>query len=256
MDGEQRLVAGVVPVVVVEQPEVVDVDQGDAERQAGRPGALDLVCEVRHERAVVERTGERVSMGRLEELCGLAADPCLGGPEDEEEQGRRDEAGAERDQDDVAADVAEPGQDRGGVAPDDDDAADVAVGLDREVLADEGGRGQRQGAGCGGRLCDRHERRLRRPASGRLEDRIAAGDRLRQTPGSLAATTVPSGRRISTRRISSLRVRAASCVSSVATRDALGGDASKSVVRTWAFTNARVVAASLPTTLFSVAVEK
>jgi hypothetical protein len=35
-----------VAVVVVEQPEVVDVDEGDAERQAGRPGTLDLVRQV------------------------------------------------------------------------------------------------------------------------------------------------------------------------------------------------------------------
>ena len=31
-DGEQRLVAGLMPVVVVEQPEVVDVDEGDPDR--------------------------------------------------------------------------------------------------------------------------------------------------------------------------------------------------------------------------------
>ena len=38
-------------------------------------------------------------------------------------------AGAQRDEDDVAPDVVEPGEDRGGVAPDADDAADVAAGL-------------------------------------------------------------------------------------------------------------------------------
>ena len=51
-------------------------------------------------------------------------------------------------------------------------------------------------------------------------------------------------------------VSVASCSSSVFTRSADGAVGSKSVVRAWALTNARVVAASLPTTSLSIAVEK
>ena len=40
-DGQQRLVAGVVAIGLVEQPEVVDVDERDGERGIGRAGALD-----------------------------------------------------------------------------------------------------------------------------------------------------------------------------------------------------------------------
>jgi hypothetical protein len=75
-------------------------------------------------------------------------------------------------------------------------------------------------------------------------------------PGSLAATTDPSGRRISTRRISPVRVNVPSWPSSAVTRTCDSGALSKSVVRTWALTKARVVAASLPTTSLSVAAEK
>ena len=91
VDREQCLVAGIVAVDVVEQPEVVEVDERHAERQAGRAGALDLVREVGDERAVVERSRERVAPGRLDELGRLAGQPCLRRAEDQEQQRRGDE---------------------------------------------------------------------------------------------------------------------------------------------------------------------
>ena len=56
-----------VAVVVVEQPEVVDVDERDAERRAGGARALDLAGEEADEGAVVERPGQRIAPGRLDE---------------------------------------------------------------------------------------------------------------------------------------------------------------------------------------------
>ena len=93
-DREQRLVAGPVAVVVVQEPEVVDVDEGDAERRAGGPGALDLAGEVGDERAVVQRPGQRVALGRLDERGGLAGQPALRRAEDQEQQDRGDDGRA------------------------------------------------------------------------------------------------------------------------------------------------------------------
>ena len=86
--GQDRLVAGRVAVGVVEQPEVVDVDQGDRDRLALRAGLLDRLRQGLDQGAVVRDAGERVPAGRLDERVGLAVDPALGGAEDQVERDR------------------------------------------------------------------------------------------------------------------------------------------------------------------------
>ena len=109
----QRLVAGVVAVVVVEQPEVVDVDERDAERPPVVARALDLAAPGAPTSAPwlsVSVSGSR----RVDssEGGGLARQPRLRGAEDEEQQPGRDERRGERHDDDLAAHPVEAGQDR------------------------------------------------------------------------------------------------------------------------------------------------
>ena len=141
---------------------------------AVRARSIDL-GEVGDERAVVERPGQRVAAGRLDELRGLPGEPGLGGPEDEEQERGGDQPGAQRDEDDVPPDVGEAGEDGRGVAPHDDDAADLAAGLDRQLLADDRLGRERRGAGRGGRLGDRDDRRLGVALGGGRERRVGGG---------------------------------------------------------------------------------
>ena len=91
---EEHVVAGPVAMGVVEQPEVVDVEQRDGERRVRLAGELDLTGEVRDERAVVQRAGERVVPGCRDERVGLAVDPDLRGAEHEVQDARGDDRGA------------------------------------------------------------------------------------------------------------------------------------------------------------------
>ena len=111
----------------------------------------------------------------FDELRGLSREPGLGGPEDEEQQRGGDQPGAQRDEDHVPPDVGEAGEDRRGVTPHDDDAADLAAGLDRQLLADHRLGRERRGAGCGGRLGDRDDRRLGVAFRGGRERRVGGG---------------------------------------------------------------------------------
>ncbi len=83
-DLEQDRVAGRVAVRVVEQPEVVHVDQGQADPPGARvPGAVDLRAEHLDDRAVVEQAGQGVLLRGLHEQVRLAVRPPRGGTEDE-----------------------------------------------------------------------------------------------------------------------------------------------------------------------------
>ena len=75
-DLQQDLVGGRVPVRVVEEPEVVDVHERDADASLRRPRALDLVGEEGDDRPVVEHPGQRVAARRLDELAVLAGEPA------------------------------------------------------------------------------------------------------------------------------------------------------------------------------------
>ena len=143
-DGQERLVAGVVAVRLVEQPEVVDVDQRDADRRVGRAGALDARRHQGDECPVVERAGQRVAIERIDERLGLARDAALGRAEHEIQDDRRDEPGRQRHEDDVPADRIEGREDRRRVAPHADHAADLPVGDQREVFADHVSRRERR----------------------------------------------------------------------------------------------------------------
>ena len=156
---------------------------------SGRPlgtSRLDLVGQQGDEGAVVEQPGQRVAPGRVHERRGLAGEPGLGGPEDQEEQGRGDERRGQRHEDDLAADVIEAGEDRHRVAPDADDAPDLAI--DRDAAGTRAGPSASRGrpgaaaAAVGradgglGRARERRRRTRRRPAGPPAERRIAGRD--------------------------------------------------------------------------------
>ena len=115
------MVTGVVAVRLVEEPEVVDVDEGDADRRSVGAGVLEGGPKPDDERAVVEQAGERIALGRVEQLLGLFGDPALRGSEGEVQDRAGDEGRGERDDQHVALDVGDRGEDRRGVAPHADD---------------------------------------------------------------------------------------------------------------------------------------
>ena len=97
--GQEHGVAGLVALVVVEQREVVDVDERDADRLAGRLRGLHPGGEEADQGAVVVRAGQRVSGAWTRPVrFGLAGQALLRGPEDQEEQDGRDRRRAEGDQ--------------------------------------------------------------------------------------------------------------------------------------------------------------
>ena len=244
------------PWVSLSSGQVVEVDEGDADRPAVDPGARRWPSVRRSTRApwlrVPVNGSRRVASTRA---AVWRVEPALGRPEDEHQEQARDERRREGHDDHLAADRLESGEDRLGVAPDADHATDVAVDGDGQELADDG-RGPEVA---------RAAPALRRPARWRPGPCRRATPRTvpatgRTSPpsaGSLAAMSVPSGRRSSTRTISPGPSSEASRDSRAATAVGSGGVAgSRSAGRTLALTKARVVAASLPTTSFRVAVEK
>ena len=72
-DLQQDLVGRGVPMRVVEEPEVVDVHERDADPPVRRPRALDFLGKEGDDRSVVQHAGERVAARRLDELPVLAA---------------------------------------------------------------------------------------------------------------------------------------------------------------------------------------
>ena len=159
-DREERLIAGTMAVVVVEKPEVVDVDQSHAEGRAGLAGSFDLGRQMRDQRAMVQRICQWVAPTGLDQRRGLAGQPALGCPEDQEQQDRDDDARAERDDDHVTTNVGESPEDRHRVAPDSEDSSDVPVAADGQELAQDRRRPEIRGSGCG--LGDRKKLGARR----------------------------------------------------------------------------------------------
>src|SRR5207248_1664884 len=88
---QTRLVPGTVPVVVVEEPEVVDVDERHSERLGRGSRRLDRRGQVTDERTVVEDAGQRIDPGRLHESRRLPGQTRLSGPEHQEQERRGDE---------------------------------------------------------------------------------------------------------------------------------------------------------------------
>ena len=243
--GQDRLVARRMAVGVVEQAEVVDVEQGDRDRLPGRPSRLDGRGEGRHEAAVVRRIGQRIAPGRLDQLVGLAADPGLGGPEDEEQDERRHEPGGQRDHDHVLPHRAETRGDRLAVAPDADHGQDAVAVLERQVLAQERFRRQGRAERLGRR---RAGERRRRRAGDRLGEVGAGSPRPPTAPRSSDAMTVPSGRRISIRVMPPGDSRSWSGRWMLAASDEVVAPGSRSLAVSFSLTSARTVAASPPTT--------
>ena len=171
------------------------------------------------QRAVIERVGQRIAARRPRRAprSGGSAGPAPT-RKIRNSSDRRDDRGGQRDRDDVPADPVEPLEDRHGVAPDPDDCADLAVGLDRQELAEERRRSERHPAPRRPRPTARSRRWAAR-CGARCGGRVHGDSR---QPGALAATIVPSRRRSSTRRISPGRVSAASCASSAARSRSVG----------------------------------
>ena len=88
--GRERLVALRVAVRVVDALEVVEVDDGDAERRAGERGGLDLAPQPLLRAAVVEQPGEPVGGRLAAQVLALAGGLVR-------ERGHRGEALDERD---------------------------------------------------------------------------------------------------------------------------------------------------------------
>ena len=134
----------------------------------------------------------------------LAGEPSLRRAEHEDTASSTRQGRADRDEDDVAAEIVEPGEQGDGIPPDPDDEHHVVAELERQVFTQQLLRVQ-------GR--SRVPPRLHRPRSGRpgrcrlrrhgRTPRLAA-TRLPVLVLSLAARTRPSGSRSSTRRISPL----------------------------------------------------
>ena len=135
---EEGRVAGRVAVGVVDEPEVVDVDDGDT-RPAPGPSAvgLELVGQLDDDRAVVEQPGQGVAPLGLEQGPRLALEAPVGGPEDEVQEHRQDRGREAGDADDPVAGRVGRVEDRRRVAVDLEDRADVAIGRDREVLLED-----------------------------------------------------------------------------------------------------------------------
>ena len=175
-DGQEDIVARAMAVVVVEEPEVVDIDEGDAQRRPRRPRALDLASQMPDERAMVERACERIANGRFEQRGRLAGQPALGGTEDEEEQAGRDEPGRERDEDDVATEVRQAGEDRNRVPPDCQHPHHPAAREQREVLLQDRRRVERPRTGF--RSVRGDDGRLRLLVAQGFSERRAGGHRM------------------------------------------------------------------------------
>ena len=113
----QHVVSRVVTVGFVQEPEVVDIDEGDADRRPLGAGALEHDPELDDEGTMVEQAGEGVARGRVEQLFGLLADPALRGSEGEVQDRAGHDRRGKRDDEHVPLDVGDRGEDRRGIAP-------------------------------------------------------------------------------------------------------------------------------------------
>ncbi len=145
-DFEEGPIAGLVAVGIVDQPEVVDVDQGDSDRAIGAPGLLEQVGQPGDRSAMVEQTGQRVAPAGIDKGPGLAGQPALGGLEDEVQQEAQEERRGDHHEGDLAGRVGHRVQDRLGVPVDLEDARNGAVGTgDRNVLLEQLAVGRKAG---------------------------------------------------------------------------------------------------------------
>ena len=85
-DRPERGIAGSVAVGVVEEPEPVDVEQGDRDRLMVLSSRFDTAGEAREERAVVQQSRRGIATSGLHQFDRLPTDSRLGGPKDQEEE--------------------------------------------------------------------------------------------------------------------------------------------------------------------------
>jgi hypothetical protein len=115
--AEQDLVRGIMAVRVVEQPEVVDVHQREAEPAALGPCSLDRLGHERNHRAVIQEVGEGIAAFGLHQVRLLTQDSLLGGPEHAEQHHPEQDGRGQGDDDDVAPRSVDTGKEWRRVAP-------------------------------------------------------------------------------------------------------------------------------------------
>ena len=133
-EPQERVIATGVTVRVVEEPEIVEIDQGDADRAEVGARPVDGGGELGGHGTVVQQPGQRVATGGLEELDGLARDAHLRAAEDEVQEQPGDRGGDEGHREHLLLDVTQRADDRGRVAPDGGDRVSRSVRVDQRQI--------------------------------------------------------------------------------------------------------------------------
>ena len=139
-DLEEPRVTGAVAVGVVQQPEVVDVDQGNADRP--QPGAaclapgFELGRKVGDHGSMVEQAREGVASSGFHELPGLPSQPALRRAEDQVQQDGQDHRCRHGDHDCVPTRHANRGEQLRGIPVDLEHRDHAWVGFGGQVLFD------------------------------------------------------------------------------------------------------------------------
>jgi hypothetical protein len=143
-DAKEDVVPRRMAMRVVQQPEVVDVDQADRERAVTAARSLHGARQRRHDRAVVQHSGQRIAARGVDQLRLLTTDPDVRRPEDEEQDGGEGGGGTQHHDDDVALRLLDAREHRARVAPQRDDRPRLSRLVDdREVLTHRGRDRQR-----------------------------------------------------------------------------------------------------------------
>ena len=140
-DFLERPIARAVAVGVVQETEVIDVHERDADRadrlRVGPPG-LELGRQLGHDRAVVQQAGQCIAPRGLDELGGLPVQAPLSGTEDEVQQDRQQGRCTHRHDDRVAPCRVDARQHGGCVPVDLEHGHDVTADHDRQVFLQDG----------------------------------------------------------------------------------------------------------------------
>ena len=139
---EERGVARGIPVGIVEESEVVDVNEAHLDRASRGASGLDAVGECDDDRAMVKRPGERVATRRLDKGDGLAPQTAMGGSEDQVQDERHDQRGRKGEEHDLLPRRPDSTEHGLRVARDRKDGADDAAGSDRKRFREDLGRAE------------------------------------------------------------------------------------------------------------------
>ena len=133
-DLQQDLVAGLVPVGVVEEPEIVDVEERNPDASVAPAGRLERLRQEGDDRAVIEHPSQRVAPRRLEQLAMLPGEPYLRRAEEEEQHAGQQQPGNDDDEHDLGPRRLDAGHDVGRVPPEGHHREGRPVARDRQVF--------------------------------------------------------------------------------------------------------------------------